>query len=284
MAETQVPAGIARPNLAVRIGTAAAYAVVVLGALLVGELFPERYEALATGVVFGVMAAVAAAEFYAMERADAKLPNELVGVACAAAMPLSAALWGMSGLTSVVTVLIAASLVWHTMFLRARTADTAITVFGAVYTGFMLGYLPLVRQLESGLVISLALIISVWANDVFAYFFGSLMGRHRLAPKISPKKSWEGFIAGIIGTVAVWALLPFCPASGLSTPQALLAGLAVAISATIGDLTESRMKREAGVKDSGHSLPGHGGFLDRLDSLILASLVAYWVLNWTGVR
>lgn len=278
--DTDRPAGIQPRSLLRRVGTGLAYGAVVLLALWFGTLV--------TGVVFGVMAAYAAAEFYTMERREARLPNELFGVAAAAVMPMSAALWGLQGLSSTVTALIAASLLWHTVFLRARTADTAITVFGTVYTGFLLAYLVLIRDFSSGprtgLILSLTVVISVWISDVGAYFFGSLLGRHRLAPQISPKKSWEGFIAGFIGSVLIWAIVPFIPGSGLELPHALVTGAAVALAAVIGDLVESRMKREAGVKDSGDSLPGHGGFLDRLDSMILVCLVAYWVLWWGGVR
>jgi phosphatidate cytidylyltransferase len=259
-----------------RVGTGVAYGIVVLASLWFGKLV--------TGVVFGVMAAYAAAEFFAMERREARLPNELFGVGAAALMPMSAALWGLPGLSSLVTALIAASLVWHTVFLRARTADTATTVFGAVYTGFLLAYLVLIREFDAGLILSIAVVVSVWISDVSAYFVGSLLGRHRLAPQISPKKSWEGFIAGMLGSIVLWAGVPFIPGSGVSLPHALLTGAAVGFGAVIGDLAESRMKREAGVKDSGDSLPGHGGFLDRLDSLILVGLVAYWVLWWGGVR
>jgi phosphatidate cytidylyltransferase len=193
-------------------------------------------------------------------------------------------MWGLPGLSAVVTGLIAASLVWHTLFVQVRTADTALTVFGAVYTGFLLAYFVLVRSLDAGLVLSIVLIASVWANDVGAFFIGSLLGKHRLAPHISPKKSWEGFLAGVGGSLAVWAMAAFIPASGITLVQALVTGLAVGLASVIGDLAESRMKREAGVKDSGTSLPGHGGFLDRLDSLIFVCLVAYWVLWWAGVR
>jgi phosphatidate cytidylyltransferase len=273
---TEEPAGIQPASLVMRVVTAAAYGVVVLGALWWGTL--------PTGIVFGIMAGFAAAEFYAMERREARLPNELFGVLAAAAMPIVAAVWGLPGLLGVVTALVAASLVWHTLFPRVRTADTAETVFGAVYTGFLLAYMVLVRSYEAGLVLSIALVISVWVNDVAAYFVGSLLGRHKLAPHISPKKSWEGFLAGALACVAVWAVLPYLPGVAIDLTLALITGAAVALAAVIGDLAESRMKREAGVKDSGTSLPGHGGFLDRLDSLILVCLVAYWVLWWGGVR
>lgn len=273
---TEEPAGIKPASLVKRVVTATGYGATVLVALWLGPL--------ATGVVFGAMAAVAASEFYAMQRRECRLPNELFGVAAAGIMPVAAALWGLSGLLAVVTALVAASLVWHTAFTQVKTADTAETVFGAVYTGFLMAYLVLIRSYEAGLILSLAVVVSVWVNDVGAYFVGSLVGRHKLAPRISPKKSWEGFLAGSFVCVAVWAGVPFIPGSGLPLWLALVTGAAVALASVVGDLAESRMKREAGVKDSGNTLPGHGGFLDRLDSLILVCLVAYWVLWWGGVR
>jgi len=271
------PEGIEPTSLVVRMGTAALYGLAVLGSIFLGSL--------ASGIVFGVMAGFCVAEFYAMERREARLPNEVFGIVAAVAMPIAAALFGMPGLSSIVTALIAASLVWHTLIRRTRTADTAVTVFGAVYTGFLLAYIPLIiRTFSSGMILALTLVVSVWVNDMSAYFIGSLVGRHKLAPHISPKKSWEGFLAGTAGTLAVWALAPLVPGFSLDLGPALMTGIAIAISSVIGDLAESRMKREAGVKDSGDSLPGHGGFLDRLDSLILVGLVAYWVLWWSGVR
>jgi phosphatidate cytidylyltransferase len=273
---TEEPAGIKPLSLATRALTAAAYGAVVLGVLWWGPL--------PTAVAFGVMAGFAASEFFAMQRREARLPNKVFGVVTAASLPVAAALWGLSGLLAVVTLLIAFALLWHTMFLRVRTADTAETVFGALYTGFLLAYIVLLRSYESGLVLSLAVVLSVWLNDVGAYLVGSMIGRHKMAPRISPKKSWEGLAAGTIACVALWAMVPFIPNSGIELPLALTCGLAVAIASVVGDLAESRMKREAGVKDSGTLLPGHGGFLDRLDSLILVCVVAYWVLWWGGVR
>ncbi len=275
--ETNQPSGIQTASLLRRVSTAVVYGAAVLGALWWGVL--------PTGILFGVMAGFAAAEFYAMERREKRLPNELFGVIAAALMPVAAALWGLPGLLGVVTALIAASLVWHTLFVHVQTADTAETVFGAVYTGFLLAYLVLIRDFnQGGLALSVLVVLSVWLNDVGAYFIGSLTGRHKMAPHISPKKSWEGFVAGAVACTAVWALAPLVPGLELSWPLALVTGVAVAVSSVVGDLAESRMKREAGVKDSGNSLPGHGGFLDRLDSLILVCLVAFWVLSWGGVQ
>ena len=281
--QVEEPEGIKPVKLVTRIATAIAYAAVVLGAIWFG-----RYTA---GAIIGVMAGFAAGEFYAMERRESRLPNEIFGVAAATFMPMAAAFWGIPGLSAVVTALIAASLVWHVVFVRVRTADTAVTVFGALYTGFLLAYLVLILDTYSaGRLLAFGVVASVWANDSLAYLVGSLLGRHKMVPRISPKKSWEGFLAGLIGTVVVWvvvqqlpSLFPSLAPIGLTMPWALATALAIGLAVVIGDLAESRIKREAGVKDSGNALPGHGGFLDRLDSLILVCLVAYWMLWWGGV-
>lgn len=277
------PAGIRWRSLLVRALTGAAYGGVVLGSIAAGTIV--------TAVVFGVMAGACAAEFYALERRGVRLMNEVFGVVMAGSMPLAAALYGKPGPLALITMLIAASLAWHTAFVRVRTAGTAETVFGAMYTGFLLSYLILIRDFTNGgLVLAITVVLSVWASDVFAYFFGSLFGRHKMAPRISPNKSWEGFFAGVFGCVGVWWVMSILSANGtiadtgVSSSLALYAGVAVAVSAVIGDLAESRFKREVGVKDSGRMLPGHGGFLDRLDSLILACLAAYWVLSWGGIQ
>jgi phosphatidate cytidylyltransferase len=282
--QVREPDGIKPFGLVTRILTALAYAAVVLAAVWFGPY--------STGVVFGIMAGIAAAEFYAMERRESRLPNEMFGVVAAGIMPIAAALFGMPGLIAVVTALIAASLAWHVLFMRVRTADTAVTVFGALYTGFLLAYLVLIiRVYAAGTLLAFTVVLSVWANDSMAYLLGSMIGRHKMAPRISPKKSWEGFVAGLTGTLVVWLALPKLyplifpqqPTAGLTMTWAAATGIAVGLAVIVGDLAESRMKREAGVKDSGNSLPGHGGFLDRLDSLILVCLVAYWMLWWAGV-
>lgn len=281
--EANAPAGISAEGFAVRLMTGAAYATVMVAGLWFG-----RYSA---GVLLGLLAGAAVAEFYALARRDARLPNEMFGITAAAAMPVCAAAWGASGLSAALTALIVGSLVWHLLNRRMRTADTAITLFGAVYVGFLLAYLVLIlRTFEQGRELALVLLASVWAADVFAYLVGSTIGRHRLAPHISPKKSWEGFIAGTLATIGVWAAAVRLPIlgepvlAGVSDTTTVLVGCAVAVAALVGDLVESRIKREAGVKDSGTALPGHGGFLDRLDSLIAVGVVAFWVLWWSGVR
>ncbi len=263
--------------LVTRVGTALAIGVVMLAVVIWGR-------ELGLGIMLALIAGLASAEFYTITRREHRLPNEVFGVIAAAAMPVAAAQWGRLGLTASVTILMIASLVWHVVFRQVRTADTAVTVFGAVYVGFLLAHLVLVRSLDSGTALVLAIIVSVWVNDVFAYLVGSTMGRHKLAPRISPNKSWEGLIAGTLLTVVTWVVLHYLTDPPLSLAWFVFVGIGISIAAIVGDLFESRLKREAGVKDSGALLPGHGGFLDRFDSLILVSVVAYYLLVWGGAQ
>ncbi|MBN2404302.1 MAG: phosphatidate cytidylyltransferase [Coriobacteriia bacterium] len=257
--------------LLIRTGTAALIGAAFLAAILFGKT-------MGLAVLISMVATFAVAEFFAMSRRERRLPNELFGWAAVAAMPFSAAAFGAFGLTAVVSILVIASLLWHLLFRQVRTTDTAITVFGAVYVGFTLSHFVLIRQLDAGTVLALATIFSVWANDVFAYLVGSAVGRHKMAPRISPNKSWEGFVAGTVFTVGVWVAVYFLATTGLSLGSHITVGVAVSLAAVVGDLAESRLKREAGLKDSGTGLPGHGGFLDRFDSLTLVSIVTYYML------
>lgn len=249
---------------------------VVIGAAFLAAILFGKYAGLA--VVISIVATLAVAEFFALSRRERRLPNEIFGWAAVAAMPFAAASYGAFGLTAVVSILIVASLVWHLLFRQVRATDTAITVFGAVYVGFTLSHFVLIRQLDAGTELALATIFSVWANDVFAYLVGSTIGRHKMAPRISPNKSWEGFLAGTVFTIGVWVAVYYLASTGLSLGSHIMVGIAASVAAVVGDLAESRLKREAGVKDSGRGLPGHGGFLDRFDSLTLVSIVTYYML------
>lgn len=246
-------------------------------------------------LVVAAIAVLAAAEFFAITRTEHRKPNELFGLVAVAAMPLAAGWYlvsapetserlavaqhGLLGVTGILGALVIAALVWHLVFRQVTASDTAITVFGVVYVGFTLTHLVLMRELDSGTELLLATIVSVWVNDSFAYAIGSPFGRHKLAPRISPKKSVEGLIAGTLGTIAVWVGIGLAGVqTGLPLWWLALTGAAVSMAAVLGDLAESRLKREAGVKDSGKLLPGHGGFLDRFDSMIMVSVVAFYML------
>ena len=262
-------------DLPKRVGTALAYGAIMLGVVLFGRT-------LGWALLVAMIAVLALVEYYALTRETKRLPNEAFGVVAVAAMPLATAYFGTLGLTAVVTVLVVASLLWHVAFRQIRAVDTAVTVFGVVYIGFTLSHLVLVRMLDSGTVLLLATLFSVWLADILAYFVGSTVGRHKLAPRISPNKTWEGFVGGLVASLGVWTLTFYVTDTEIALVWHLVTGAVVAVAALTGDLAESRLKREFGVKDSGTLLPGHGGFLDRIDGLILVSVGAYYLLLWGG--
>ena len=116
-----------------------------------------------------------------------------------------------------------------------------------------------------------------------AYFVGSAIGAHKLAPRISPSKSVEGFFGGIVGSVIVWVIMALFLVPDLDLALAVACGLVVGIASVVGDLFESRLKRGVGVKDSGNLIPGHGGLLDRSDSMLFGGTAAYFLLLFGGV-
>ena len=228
-----------------------------------------------TLVLLCATAGICAGEFYYMLRADAKLPNEMLGIIAAVLYPASVFFFGFSGAFVVSLALLLALLVWYVFWMRARVPDVGVSFFGAAYCGMLLSGLVIVRQALPdpwGGVLVLGIFLSVWANDSFAYLIGSKFGKHKLAPRVSPKKSWEGFIAGLVGSALFWCLFTLIPGVNLSIPQAALFGVISGLAGVLGDLAESRIKRNVGFKDSGTLLPGHGGLLDRCDSLFLVAV------------
>lgn len=157
----------------------------------------------------------------------------------------------------------------------ARGGATLLAVF---YGAFMPSHFLLLRAKAHGFELLLLVLLGTWAADTGAYFIGSRWGRRRLAPTISPNKSVEGAVGGLVGaSLVVGYLHSFLQ---LQLLPGWILGLIVGAAAIIGDLFESILKREAGVKDSGKILPGHGGILDRIDSLLFAVPVVYYFVRW----
>jgi phosphatidate cytidylyltransferase len=154
----------------------------------------------------------------------------------------------------------------------------AWTVAGILYVGWLLSYLVALRGLDDGRNWVLFVMFTTFGSDTTAFFTGRALGRHQLAPQISPGKTWEGAIGGILGAIVVSLLfiLPTVLNLPLSYGQAMLLGLLVSVSCQLGDLVESLLKRNMGKKDSGRLMPGHGGALDRIDSIIFAGIVVYY--------
>ena len=166
--------------------------------------------------------------------------------------------------------------------------NIATTIMGTLYVALPMATLMIIPAILNVVIycsdtwipwVFLFYLLLVWGNDVFAYLVGVTMGKHRMCERLSPKKSWEGFAGGIAGSVAVGAIA----AAVLGGSYGVWIGLAVvvALSSVVGDLIESMFKRDAGVKDSGSIMPGHGGILDRFDALIISApfaLIYLWVV------
>jgi phosphatidate cytidylyltransferase len=163
------------------------------------------------------------------------------------------------------------------------TAAMGTTMLGVVWVAGGLAALVLIRDADRGRLALLTVLLAVWADDTAAYFVGRTIGRHRMAPTLSPKKSWEGFVAGAAAAIAVAFFALYQDRNTyLSIWQAVVLGASIAVAAALGDLFESAVKRDVGVKDSGRLLGGHGGFLDRLDAPLFAGPAAYAVLLALG--
>ena len=185
--------------------------------------------------------------------------------------------------------------------LRAGYPASAASVFAFCYIALPMGMLVQLREQWAGAFLLLYLLLVVWAGDIFAYFVGKSLGRHLLAPRISPKKTWEGAVASLVASVAVgWLLFAHAEPISMALLRAgmiarpdgmngsevpamstvILLTIMLNIAAQLGDLVESLIKRGAGVKDSGAILPGHGGMLDRIDALLFAAPLLWYYAAW----
>jgi phosphatidate cytidylyltransferase len=266
-----------RRNLALRVASGLVLFPLAVWLTFVGGL---PFALLAGGA-----AAVAAAELILMFGAAGVA--EVFGIAVAGIMPLAAAFsvdgnlfpaWVSPALSFAVVLLLSAFL------FRRERLETIPPRVGTValswlYSGLLVSTVVGLRRIGVGWVI-LAFVVT-WANDTFAYFAGHTFGRHRMMERISPKKTWEGFAGGAVGSV-VGALVTrwiLPELEVLSGAEMVLVGAGGAVLGPLGDLCESLVKRAAGVKDSGRIIPGHGGLLDRIDALLF---VAPWVYVWAA--
>jgi phosphatidate cytidylyltransferase len=201
----------------------------------------------------------------------------------------------------VVFVAILGLTIWRRGVGGRPLTTAAVTIFGALYTGGMLSFGYALRYhpyafaeatlwgfaVSSGALLVMLPLLVTWASDIGAYAVGRMIGKHKLIPSVSPGKTVEGAIGGLVASVIVaWAfgnsvLRPAAQLGFKWYPWGLIAfGAIVSVAAQIGDLAESLLKREAGVKDSSRILPGHGGILDRLDSLFFVLPVSYLLIGW----
>lgn len=164
--------------------------------------------------------------------------------------------------------------------------DFNITLGGILYLGWLGSYLISLRSLPNGLWWFLSVLPAVWIADGAAYFVGSHFGKHKLSPRVSPKKSWEGYIGGVIAGALGCMLLAslwHLRAPMMSATKGLIVGLVVCGLSPLGDLGESMLKRGFGVKDTSHLLPGHGGVMDRIDSWLWAAVIGYYLILYMWI-
>ena len=270
---------------------------VALGAIWYGDW--------ALAALLAIAAALGAHEYFGIARAAGQQPFATAGAALAGLVPIALharRLGVYSGdlgtIALVILLVIFAASIWRRWPDGKPLGAVATTGFGIAYAGATLGYGYLLRyhpyavgRIAGAALLALPLILT-WTSDIGAYFVGRALGRRKLIPAVSPGKTIAGAVGSLVLCMIVaWAyqrwvlvpqatlaLRPVIVASGAS--GALLFGAIVSVAAQVGDLAESLIKRESGVKDSSHLLPGHGGVLDRLDSLFFVLPVAYLVFDW----
>jgi phosphatidate cytidylyltransferase len=257
------------------------------------------------GVPLAVMAALGTGEVYALSESGGARPFRGLGAAVAGALVLlavarpdfaSAAPWALGLLGGLMTAGL-------TLALGRRgpegspLSSVSVTLFGAAYCGLVFAFVPLLHALPlrlgwggseptawAGMLIVVLPLATTWIGDAAAYFAGTAWGRAKLFPTVSPNKSWVGAWAGVLASAAAavgWFLLARSVLPGIplrSIGLVVVGGALLGVGAIVGDLVESLLKREAGVKDSGSLFPGHGGVLDRLDALAVTLPLAYLLL------
>jgi phosphatidate cytidylyltransferase len=257
-------------NLVSRIVVAAAGLPLVLGLVWLGGWW-----------LFGLAVAVALLALHEYARLVRPLrPLVLAAHLGAVAMLLGVQLDGSEWLLAGFLASFALAFVFEGLAGSRQPATVAVgsTVLGVGWIGFGLAHVLLLRDLpEDGRLAVFTVLLAVFAADTAAYAVGRLVGRHKLAPRMSPGKTWEGFVGGTVAAVAV-AFFALYEEGFLETWQSIVLGLVVAVSGALGDLFESAVKRDMQVKDSGRLLGGHGGVLDRIDAHLFAAPAAYYLL------
>ena len=249
----------------------------------------------ALAIVLSMLAALGAGELMRMARETGAFPFEAAGVTIAALIPIALHAQRLGVYTLSLTAVVAGSLVlfassiWLRGPLGRPLTSVAVTAFGVLYASLIAYVYPLrYHQYAIGAGAGTALvflpILLTWATDVGAYGFGRAFGKTKLMPAVSPGKTVAGAVGGLGLTVVIcllyvrFILMPYAQL-GLTIQGAVLFAIVISVAAQTGDLAESLLKREAGVKDSSRIIPGHGGILDRFDSLLFVLPIAYLVLG-----
>ena len=237
-----------------------------------------------------VFMCLAAWEYVELFRAGGLRPTGVLVIGGTLILLLGRNFNGFDSAAWMISLVILLSMTYHLVaYERGRDqagSDFAVTVAGIFYIGWFGAYFISLRNLPEGKWWILIVLPAVWFADAGAYFIGKRFGRHKLSPRLSPNKTWEGYLGGIIAGVLLTALFAAIwrvgagPNSAITPLRGALVGLVMGIFPTLGDLGESMIKRQMEVKDSGNLLPGHGGAFDGIDSWLWAVVLGYYMILW----
>ena len=229
-------------------------------------------------LLIAAMAGLGSWEFYRMAGQSKLQPITYLGMVWVLLIILSPHCPYAATTPFLITSAIVISLIWLLFRSPRDNAFTnwAWTIAGILYIGWMLSYWVELRSLEAGKELVFWAMFTTFASDTSAFFIGRRWGKHALAPSISPGKTWEGAIGGLLASIIASLILRAIFPLPFSYWQIALLGCVISLFAQLGDLVESLLKRNTGVKDAGKLIPGHGGILDRIDSLIFTGVIVYY--------
>jgi phosphatidate cytidylyltransferase len=236
--------------------------------------------------LIGLLAILGSIEFYRLATLAGGQPLTIFGIAWALLFVISAHFDDIYVTSSLLASSAVLPLVWLLGFRREKLLiNWGWTLAGILYMGWMLSHYVILRESNHGRELVFFAVFCTFACDTAAFLIGRTWGKHLLAPTISPKKTWEGAIAGFVAAATASLVLRIVLNLGdwelpLSYVQTIALGCLIGLFAQLGDLLESLIKRRAGAKDSGRLMPGHGGILDRIDSLVFTGAIVYYYVIW----
>jgi phosphatidate cytidylyltransferase len=230
-------------------------------------------------VVLAIVLSVATSEYVHMLRRSGYRPVYVFAL-CMVWIILADLYLTIDVLRPALAILLFVSMCWHVLGGRSstRVEDWLLPVAGALYIGWLGGHMYLLRVLPQGAYRLLVPLVVTTLSDVGAYVVGRAWGRHHLAPTISPGKTWEGLVGGMVTALVAGAIL--AQVGGMGWVHGVVLGLLLSVLTPLGDLGVSMIKRQMGVKNTGNLIPGHGGILDRMDSQLVAAVVSYYYYVW----
>lgn len=265
-----------RSDLPVRIVSGLALVALLVGSAVLGGWWFVAFLSLVSIVAVG--------EFYSATRTAGYKPIALLGLLVAVGAPIAGFRAGPGGVAGTVMVSIVGVLVFYTMLIRADPLDNAaVTIFGIVWIPGMLGFATSLARVDNAAQLIIGLVLISAAVDTGSFFAGRTFGKTPMAPVLSPNKTWEGLAGGAAGAAAMTMVISLLDYFSLfELPGSLWLGLAIFVTSPLGDIAESMIKRSLGIKDMGSIIPGHGGLLDRIDALLFAVPIGYYVFQALG--